>query len=211
MSMTFDEVRLPPELALGARGGPERRTEIVTLGSGFEHRNQLWAHSRRRWNVGYGIRSLAHLEEIVAFFEQRRGRMRGFRFKDRLDFRSAAAGMASTAADQTIGEGDGTTRAFQLCKTYGSGSDIYTRPIGKPVAGTVLIALDGDEVDPGDWVLDSATGLVTFDTAPADGAAITAGFAFDVPVRFDTDLLEIDAGAFEAGAVPDIPIVEIRL
>ncbi len=211
MSMTFDEIRLPVQLALGARGGPERRTEIVTLGSGFEHRNQLWAHSRRRWNVGYGIRTLAHLETILAFFEERRGRMRGFRFKDRLDFRSAAAGAATTATDQTIGEGDGATLTFQLCKIYGSGSDTYRRPIKKPVAGSVQIAVDGDAVDPADYLLDAATGLVTFDTAPANGAVVSAGFEFDVPVRFDTDFLEIDASAFEAGSVPDIPILEIRL
>ncbi len=46
---------------------------------------------------------------------------------------------------------------------------------------------------------------------PAVGAAVTAGFLFDVPVRFDTDYLEIDAEAFEAGAIPKIPIVEIAI
>jgi uncharacterized protein (TIGR02217 family) len=44
---------------------------------------------------------------------------------------------------------------------------------------------------------------------PGVGAAVTAGFLFDVPVRFDTDYLEVDLSAFAAGAIPSIPLIEI--
>src|SRR5581483_3014062 len=115
----FHEVRFPTAIALGASGGPERRTDIVTLGSGSEERNSRWADSRRRYNAGYGVRSLDDLHAVIAFFEERRGRLYGFRWHVRADWRSCAPGATPAATDQTIGEGDGAMLAFQLVKTYG--------------------------------------------------------------------------------------------
>ncbi|MEM7567538.1 MAG: DUF2460 domain-containing protein [Pseudomonadota bacterium] len=203
----FHDVRFPLDIALGSRGGPERRTEIVTLGSGAEERNARWKHSRRRYNAGYGVKSLAQLAEVVAFFEERRGRLYGFRWHDRLDCASCAPGAAPAAADQRIGTGDGTETAFALVKTYGAAFAPYDRPITKPIAGSVTVAVDGAQAP---FSLDETTGLVTLSTAPALGAAVTAGFRFDVPVRFDTDFLDADLSAFEAGDIPDIPLLEIR-
>jgi uncharacterized protein (TIGR02217 family) len=117
----FDEVSFPLDVALGASGGPERRTDIVTLGSGREERNARWAHSRRRYDAGYGVKSFAGLAAVVAFFEERRGRLTGFRFRDRLDHASARPGEAVTAQDQPLGTGDGATTVFMLAKTYGIG------------------------------------------------------------------------------------------
>lgn len=207
--MSFHEVRFPSEVSLGARGGPERRTDIVVLGSGREERNARWADSRRRYNAGYGVKSLAALHQVIAFFEERRGRLYGFRWKDRADHLSCPPGATPAATDQTIGTGDGATVGFQLVKTYGSAFAPWQRAITKPVAGTVLVALDGIAQASG-WSVDPATGIVTFTVAPAAGVAVTAGFEFDVPVRFDSDFLEINLAAFEAGDIPDIPLVEVR-
>jgi uncharacterized protein (TIGR02217 family) len=204
---SFHEVRFPLDIALGARGGPERRTEIVTLGSGREVRNARWADARRRWDAGWGVRSFAALTTIVAFFEERRGRLHGFRWRDRLDHSSALPGGAVGALDQVIGTGDGTRTEFELVKTYGGGSDPYARRITKPVTGTVTAAVGGSTRA---VVVDATKGLIRFATPPAAGARITAGFEFDVPVRFDTDFLEIDHAAFDGGAIPSIPIIEIR-
>src|SRR3989304_6293434 len=101
----FHEVTFPLDIAVGSRGGPERKTEIVTTGSGREERNARWAHARRRWNAGYGVESLARLSEVVAFFEERRGRLYGFRWRDRLDHSSAAPGVEASPEDQLIGLG----------------------------------------------------------------------------------------------------------
>lgn len=206
----FHEVRFPLEVALGARGGPERKTEIVTLGSGREKRNARWAHARRKWDAGWGIKSLGALSEVVSFFEERRGRLHGFRWRDRLDHASAVHGAAVTPLDQVLGSGDGETIEFQLVKHYGAGGDPYVRPIAKPVAGSVRIAVDGGEVLTG-YTLDTVTGIVAFSAPPAAGLPVTAGFEFDVPVRFDTDYLEVDLAAFEAGAIPSVPVIEIRV
>jgi uncharacterized protein (TIGR02217 family) len=204
----FHEVTFPLDVALGASGGPERRTDIVLLGSGREERNARWAHSRRRWDAGYGVRSLASLQAVVAFFEERRGRLHGFRFRDRLDHASAPAGAAPSPTDQPIGTGDGDRLVFALVKAYGTGESAYVRPVVKPVAGSVRVAVAG--VESTAFACDATTGLVTFDTAPPPGAAITAGFVFDVPVRFDTDRLDVNLTSFAAGDIPSIPLIEIR-
>jgi uncharacterized protein (TIGR02217 family) len=206
----FHEVRFPIAVAFGSLGGPERRTEIVVTGSGREERNGRWAHARRRFDVGYGVKSLEALAEVVAFFEERRGRLYGFRFRDPLDWASCGPGAMIAATDQRLGTGDGERRDFALRKRYGAGAAPYFRPIEKPVAGTIRIAVDGVEAPPAAFAIDTTTGIVTLEEAPADGASVEAGFAFDCPVRFDTDRLEISLSAFEAGVAPSIPIVEIR-
>lgn len=206
----FHEVRFPTGIAFHSTGGPERKTEVVTLGSGFEARNAVWAASRRRYDVGYGVRKLDDLHSVIAFFEARLGRLYGFRFKDFADFRSCAPMQSVRATDQAIATGDGTTKAFQLIKTYTSGPASWTRTITKPVTGTVRVAVGGTEQMSG-WSLDTTTGIVTFTSAPGLGAAITAGFEFDVPVRFDTDSLSVNLASFNAGEAPSIPIVELRL
>ena len=209
----FHEILVPLDIALKSAGGPQRRTDVVALGSGAEERNARWAHSRRRYDAGYGVKTYDALAQVVAFFEERRGRLYGFRWRDRLDNCSAAPDAAMSATDQAIGVGDGTTATFALSKTYGSLYSPYQRPIAKPVAGSVRVAVNGTEAVEGtDFSVDSTTGLVTFlaGHVPAGGAAITASFLFDVPVRFDTDYLEVDLSAFAAGAIPKIPLLEIR-
>jgi len=158
--------------------------------------------------VGYGVKTLDDLHAVIAFFEARLGRLYGFRLKDFADFKSVAPGGTVTPLDQAIGTGDGATTQFQLAKTYVSGPSNWLRAIKKPVDGTVRIALDGVEQVSG-FTVDATTGLVTFDTAPADGIAITAGFEFDTPARFDSDALSINLANFSAGEIPSIPLVEI--
>jgi uncharacterized protein (TIGR02217 family) len=206
----FHEVRFPLDVSLGRRGGPGRRTDVVTLASGREHRNGRWADSRRRYDAGLGVRSLDALHAVLVFFEERRGRLHGFRFRDRLDCRSGAPSAPTTPLDQRLGTGDGARRTFPLVKAYGTAFNPYERAIAKPVAGTVRVAVAGQELaDGAGFTCDPASGLVHLLLAPAPGAAVTAGFEFDVPVRFDTDELDVDLSAFDAGEVPRVPLVEI--
>lgn len=206
----FHEVRFPTSISFGSTGGPGRRTDVVTLRSGAEERNSIWANSLRRYDAGYGIKTAADLAAVVAFWEERRGRLYGFRWQDRMDFQSSPPGSAVAATDQAIGTGDGATRIFQLTKTYGASFAPWTRTIAKPVAGTVVVAIAGVPQASG-WSVDTTTGMVTFTTAPPSGTVITAGFEFDVPVRFDTDQLTINMSHFQAGMIQSIPVVEIRV
>jgi uncharacterized protein (TIGR02217 family) len=212
--MSFHDVLFPTAISRGATGGPERRTDVVVLGSGHEERNSRWANSRRTYDAGYGVRSLDDLYAVIAFFEERRGRLHGFRWRDHADWKSCPPLATPTALDQPIGAGNGSTAQFQLRKTYGSTFAPWTRDIKKPVAGSVLVAVAGVAKVAGTaFVADPLSGVVTFlpGHIPASGEAITAGFQFDVPVRFDTDRLEVSLSGFAHGAIPNIPIVEVRL
>lgn len=204
--MAFHAVRFPLDVALGSRGGPERKTDVVTLAGGGEQRNGRWQHSRRRYNAGYGVKSRADMAAVLAFFEERRGRLHGFLWRDGLDFSSGGA--VPDALDQPIGIGDGSRTGFQLTKRYGASFDPYFRPITRPVAGSVRVAVSGIELMSG-WTVDLATGLLGFSVPPANGAAVTAGFLFDVPVRFDTDRLDVELTSFDGAEAPSIPLVEI--
>ena len=210
--MNFHETRFPTSLSFGSVGGPLRRTDVVTLANGFEERNTPWAHSRRRYDAGFGLRSMEDVENLIAFFEARQGQLYGFRWKDWSDYKSTLTGLSQEFEDQTIAQGDGTTTSFQLCKTYTSGGFTYTRPIHKPVAGSIKMGIGAVEMtELADFEVDTTTGQVTFYTPPLAGQPITAGFEFDVPVRFDTDRIETSAAGFQAGEIPSVPVVEVRV
>ncbi|MBN9887715.1 DUF2460 domain-containing protein [Salipiger abyssi] len=210
--MSFHEVRFPADLSFGALGGPERRTDVVELTSGFEERNSPWAHSRRRYDAGLGLRGLDDIEALLAFFEARHGQLYGFRWKDWADYRSCKPSGRVTPTDQVIAEGDGETRAFQLVKNYRSGGAAYARPITKPVAGTVLAAVQDVEMrESVHFEIDLTTGVITFEEPPLAGVEVSAGFEFDVPVRFDTDRINVSVASFKAGQAPDVPVVEVRV
>lgn len=210
--MGFHEVRFPTNLSFGSVGGPERRTEVVTLANGFEERNTPWAQSRRRYDAGVSLRSLDDIAVLIAFFEARRGQLHGFRWKDWSDHKSCSPSATPDFRDQQIAVSDGIATSFQLTKTYSSGGYAYVRPIVKPVEGTVLVGISMEEQVLGvDFELDLSDGTVTFSEPPDAGVVITAGYEFDVPVRFDTDLIQTSVASFRAGEVPNVPVVEIRL
>lgn len=207
--MAFHDIRFPDNISRGARGGPERRTQIVELASGDEERNASWADSRRRYDVSYGIRRADDLAAVVTFFEARNGRLFGFRYKDWGDYKSCLPSETPAPLDQLIGTGDGSRTDFQIVKHYISGPRTWSRTITKPLAGTLKVALAGVEKASG-WVADPATGIITFTTPPASGVAIRAGFEFDVPVRFDSDTLDVTLDIERLGSITSIPLVEIR-
>jgi len=209
--MAFHEVRLPARLAFGSTGGVERRTEIVTLGSGFERRSTPWAQGRRRYLIGANLRSLNDMATLTGFFEARHGRLYGFRFRDFADWKSCAPQAAVGPLDQALGEGDGVRTLFDLVKRYGEGDDAVERRITKPIEGTVRIAVDGEELSTEAFAIDASTGLATLDAPPGIGAVVTAGFEFDTPVRFDADRIEVTLESFDSGRMAAVPLIEVRI
>lgn len=200
MATAFVEVQFPTDISFGSEGGPEFSTEIITLGSGHEQRNQNWSQPRERWNVAYGVDTEPKLLLLREFFMARRGMAVGFRFKNHDDFE---------AIDESIGTGDAVETAFQLTKAYTSGAGTLVRNITKPVIGSETIYLSGVPQDISTFELDYTTGIVTFDSPPGGAVAITATFDFDIPMRFDTDYMPIQFVTYEARAA-SVPIMEIR-
>lgn len=208
--MTFHEIRFPVDISAGSSGGPERLTDIVSLRSGHEDRNSIWYASRHRYDASMGIRSVSRVYEVLEFFEGRRGRLYGFRWKDWSDYKSCPPNDDITSADQTIGTGDGSTKRFQLTKSYSANFNPWIRIVRKPVEGTVLISLDGEDlVINNHFTVEIATGIVNFTVPPGVGKIVKAGFEFDVPVRFNSDFLNIAIENFQAGTLPQIDILEI--
>lgn len=207
----FHEVRFPLRLSLSTSGGPVRRTDIVNLSNGRESRNSRWRNARRSYDAGSGIRSIGDLYEVLEFFEARSGELYGFRFRDPLDHRSGRPDQPVTAFDQVIGVGDGVETGFQLAKTYGDAGGNSRRVIAKPVAGTVTLAVDGVVMPEAAFGCDPVSGAISFAAGhvPAAGARVTAGFEFDVPVRFATGRIDVNLTAFNAGRIPAIPLTEI--
>lgn len=186
--MAFLETpRFPDHISQGSAGGPMWSTAITTLSGGTEQRNQNWAYPKFKYDVSVGVKDLEDLYEIYAFHMAVGGAANGFRFKDFLDHSSAATfGVAATNLDQVLGTGDGVAMTYQLVKRYTKGALTLVRPIKKPVAGTVVVSVNGVAQGSG-WSVDTTTGIVTFSSPPANGHVVRAGFQFDVPVRFESD------------------------
>lgn len=213
--MAHLDIEFPRDIAQGCQGMLERRDEVVQLSSGHEETNQRWVHARRSWNAGLSIRSRDELARVVEIFEEVRGRANSFRFRDWLDWRTASGALPLTPTDQPLGIGDGVETAFRLVKKYGA-INPYLRPIALPHLASLRIAIDGVELV-GGWSVAAVGGLVTFDAPPAASASLTAGFTFDVPVRFAQSTLSVEwayfteSGERDVGMAPDITLIEKRL
>ncbi|MEG3091332.1 DUF2460 domain-containing protein [Sphingomonas sp. PB1R3] len=190
----FDDVLFPLALGREAEVTPGFSTAILTGAGGREARNAAWAEARTTYDVGPGLRSAEDIAALLGFFRARMGPARGFRLRDPFD---------SIGTEEVLGRGDGSTRRFALVRYYGD----QPRRITRPVAGSMSVKVAGRGVtgfalEPGGWLL--------LDTAPASGAAITASFTFDVPVRFAEDRLSVTLVGFRAGAAASVPLVEVR-
>ena len=204
----FDDVQFPLAIGQGASVSPGFSTNIVTTISGHESRNSDWADARLEFDVGPGVRSEEELRLLIAFFRARRGAAKGFRFRDPYDHSSREMVEAPTPADQLLGQGDGQQTEYQLIKSYGDlDGEPQQRLITRPDPESLQVAIDGQSS--GGWSL-GPTGLVTFDSPPAEGSDITAGFLFDVPVRFASDRLSVNHATFLAGDIPEVLLIEIR-
>ncbi|MGB0261765.1 MAG: phage distal tail protein, Rcc01695 family [Henriciella sp.] len=204
MTSQHQVAEFPLALAFGARGGPQWKTDIIELASGAEIRNSVWKGSRRRWQVNTASAGLERIRLLVEFFEACNGPRRSFRFRDPFDHSSAVPGYELTPYDQVLMPGDGIAARFQLVKAYGS----YQRDITKPVAKSVRVGMNGEELLTG-WQVEAETGQLMFSAPPPAGAQLTAGFQFDCMVRFEQDQIEVQTIAKNAGRVMSIGLIEV--
>lgn len=201
----FDDILFPLEIGRDAMAAAEFSTNIVTTLSGHEHRNSGWSDARLSFDAGPGIRSERELSILIDFFRARRGAAIGFRFTDPFDFSSKQMVAEPTMLDQILGVGDGIRRAFPLLKKYGE--EAQCRRITRPRTESVSVALDAERAS--EWSL-AEKGMIEFASPPAVGTIVSAGFLFDVPVRFAEDRIEVSRATFGAGDMPHIPLLEIK-
>lgn len=205
-----DDVRLPEKWSKGSAGGPSFLTDVVTLASGDEYREQRWIRPLWKYEIAHNIKSIDQIAELRAFHLARRGQARSFLLKDWLDWTSATDGVSAPAmTDQPLGTGTGALTTFQLVKRYADGVNPYDRPIKWPVAGTLKVAVNGVLKTSG-VAVNRGTGVVTLTPAPASGATITAGFEFDVPVRFEDDWLSVSWDTINSRSAGSVPLLEVR-
>jgi uncharacterized protein (TIGR02217 family) len=213
MTTSFIEApRFPDDISYGSRGGPGWSTTVVETDSGSESRNQRWSYPRHEFDVSYGVNTLVRLENLLNFFHVVAGKAVGFRYKDWMDFKSCSRTATPAAADCAIGTGTGALATFQLAKTYTQGAYTRSRKILKPISGTVLVAVAGTtKTETTHYTINYTTGLVTFTAGniPTTGQAVTAGFEFDVPCRFDTDKLSVNINDYNSGAA-QVPLIELK-
>ena len=201
-SIIIDNIRLPDNIEQGAKGGPTFKTDVLTTSGGYETTNQKWSLPRQVWDIGYGVSNKADLKAVIDFFHGRRGRARGFRFKNWLNYK---------VTGQSIATADGSTTTFQLKRTIADTVHPLDIDVTLPVSGTVKIYENGTDTNGAGWTVDTTTGVVTYAVAPANGVVITADFEYDIPVRFASDKLDIDMEWECAISIPSIPIVEVRV
>jgi uncharacterized protein (TIGR02217 family) len=203
----IDEVEFPQRIAVGAQGGPTYRTEIVTSSGGSETRNQVWSVPLYRFNVATGLKTNDDLQTLIGFYRLRKGRARGFRFRDWSDYQSGPP--SNPTAQQWAGDGDGSTKTFQLVKRYTDGLLTEVRNIYKPVNDSTLLVYLNSTLQTSGYTLDPTTGLLTFATAPGAGVHVWVAYTFDVPCRFDSDVMQAKLNE-ATGQWDNIVIVELR-
>jgi len=198
--MFLESPRFPDAISLGAVGGPGYSTDIVVVNSGAESRNINWSLPLSSYDVAHGVRSPEQMDVLIAFFRTVKGRGHSFRFKDWTDFQVSPATSGLTLIDDTA-------HTYQLAKRYINGDETETRPIQKPVAESFALFSAGVQMITG-YALDATTGIVTLDDTGVD---LTWSGEFDVPCRFDTDVMKITMDARQFYSWGQIPVVEIRL
>lgn len=197
--MSFLEIRFPESISFNSSTILEFNTTIIQSKNGFEQRNINWNTNKMKFNIINGIKTKKELGELINFFKNVKWCAYGFRFKDWSDYEGKK---------EYIGLGDGTTKKFQLIKTYKINDNILCyRKITKPVISTIKIFIDNVETN--NFDIDLTTGIITFNSAPKNNSKIQADFEFDVPVRFNNDVMEITMNSINSGNVKELELIEI--
>jgi len=204
---SFVEARLPVEISWGAVGGAGWRTTIIESGGGWEQRNIDWADARYQWDIAYGVWNDEQMAKLRDFYNAVRGRATGFRFMDWTDYK---------AEDELFGIGDAAEDEFMLRKTYTLLGESWERDIQKPsLEGEITVTVNGVlqvEGAGGDYALDRNTGIVVFDSGsiPASSHEIRWTGEFDVPVRFESDLMQVSQDFHDVNSW-SLKVMEIKV
>lgn len=154
---------------------PIWKTKTQTHVSGKETRLGYWSYPLWQWQVSYDVlRSDSvnlELQQLVGFFNARQGAYDDWLFNDPDD---------NSVTAQAFAIGDGTTRVFQLNRTYGG----WNEPV-RATNTVTSVTINGSPT--GAYTLNQFTGVITFTTAPAAAAVLAWTGTYYWRVRFMDD------------------------
>lgn len=208
-----EDARFPTKLAAGSRFGQRHHTSVVSNQSAYSQRTPKLDMPLIVADVSSALTSTDGANELLRFFTARQGATYGFRFPHPFDRSSAANDRSDDIANtnQRLGIGDGATRRFQIRKSVSSGGITRLKTITKPVAGTVIAAIDRIATTAFD--ADPTTGEVLFFSPPQLDSVITCGYLYDIPMRFDESVEEsmmIGYQPADNALMPTVELVEER-
>jgi len=215
--MSIDAVEFP----LNARRlGPSVETAVTLLTNftGNEVVNPNRSQYRRVFNAAFGVRSLADLRILSAFFHAMGGPVTGFLVKDWTDFQTTrtATTLASspvTITTQGVATETSTSGVWQLQKKYTVGSRSHLRNLKRPKAGGLIYFDNVLKTVTTDYTYDTTTGLLT--VVSGSPTAITHTLEFFVPCRFAQKNLPADLIMYRAADgsgnvdIEAVPMIEL--
>lgn len=191
-----------PGQAFVVERGSNFSTGVRQAASGREIRTAFYSAPLYNWKIKLNVLratpALPEVAQLIGFFNSRRGKYGCFFYLDPLD---------NVVANEPFGTGDGTTTTFQLQRRAGLPS-IYTAP--EPVYAcwqTPTVTVNGVATTAfsiGPW------GQLTFDAAPAAGAALAWSGQYLFVCRFDQDNLPLGQLYAELWNQQGLPFVSLR-
>jgi uncharacterized protein (TIGR02217 family) len=218
--MPFLDIYMPDEVpGYPCVSAPRTKTSIQVTAGGNERRNQEWEHPLHTFILPEAIARQGNvINDLKKHWLITAGPYYSFPWRDPLDKASIDhvpnepdADIVIAMTDQAIATADGIADSFQLIKTYSRGGQDYQRTIHLPVLSTVLVAVNGVLESASNYTVSRPGGVIQFNTPPNGADVITAGFLFDVEVRFESDdAFEGIVRTWQAAGFSDITLVEVR-
>ena len=138
----------------------------------------------------------------VSGFLKRGARQYGFLLRDWVQPHSGT-GDTPLGSDRPLLRLDDTHYALRWA------ADAPPHQIVYPVQGTLRIMQNGSAESKEDYQLDAARGVVTLRKPVSAATEMTAGFYAFVPVRFDSDIVEMTRLSADLAELTALPLVEI--
>lgn len=189
-----------PGLEYDVAKSPTWSTVVHSTASGKEQRGGFYSRPYYRWVVSFSVLrqavAFAEYQSLIGFYNARQGRLDSFLYSDPTD---------NAVVAENFGTGDGTATAFQLKRAVGTSSESIFDLNGAPliyIAGVLKTVVTHYNI--------SATGLVTFVTAPAAAAALTWTGAYYFRCRFEADSAEFRNFMSQLWGVKSLSFVSVK-
>lgn len=198
--MFIESPVFPDSISEGFVGGPVFRTYVFETWQGNEQRSATWSRAKHSYSAGFSIRTSDDMDVLRSFIREMKGRRNGFRFRDPIDYQLSS---------ELIGTGNGATAIYQIIKTYTVGSQTYVRKIMKPVSALVVTVNAVVKTAGVDYNIDYTTGIITFTSSVTNTHAIRVTGEFDVPVRFDNDVMAATHDGYLSESWGGVKLIEL--